>query len=251
MPHHSEKLIYANNEIFSDPYLKIFGDGNTVKGSSCHVVGNGNLVKAPLGFFASVVHGNHNHISGVAKVHGNGNHVLCHPRILTHIVGNHNVLYGNTSGQFVIDPSCRNTCFADPSEFPHSLPDPEVSISRIYQTYTDAFPSSSTLGSSDSSSNMVLTTTNRTNDAPPFVECPSAQDVKKFDICTPNDPKCIICREQNSICITVPCMHLRYCLGCARILCTDRKTGHVKRFGEVRCPECRVPLHAMKRVHWK
>jgi len=61
---------------------------------------------------------------------------------------------------------------------------------------------------------------------------------------------CCICLENVPNCIASPCMHMIYCVACARILCfgSKDKEENLKQHGEVSCAECRKEVHSIKRV---
>jgi Paired amphipathic helix repeat len=65
-------------------------------------------------------------------------------------------------------------------------------------------------------------------------------------------PACVICLENAPICAAIPCMHMSYCVHCARKLCfggSDETPSIVRYHGELTCPVCRQDVHAIKRVH--
>ena len=64
-----------------------------------------------------------------------------------------------------------------------------------------------------------------------------------------NEPACIICMMNKRCCVTQPCMHLSYCIGCARRLVFGESGMELKYRGEVECPECRTEVKRIVRVH--
>jgi hypothetical protein len=63
------------------------------------------------------------------------------------------------------------------------------------------------------------------------------------------EPTCIICLVNRRCCVTQPCMHLHYCIACARKLVFGSSGMELKYRGEVQCPECRVDVKKIVRVH--
>lgn len=80
------------------------------------------------------------------------------------------------------------------------------------------------------------------------VECPSQEEVSHDRPASEGAPACVICQENVPLCIALPCLHMSYCVECARSLCLHRETGTPKRKGRVNCAKCREPLHAVSRV---
>ena len=59
---------------------------------------------------------------------------------------------------------------------------------------------------------------------------------------------CIICLDNKPCCIALPCMHKKYCVQCARILCFGEDGTGLREFGAVECPECKEKILSIKRV---
>ena len=51
---------------------------------------------------------------------------------------------------------------------------------------------------------------------------------------------CVICLTNRRCCVTQPCMHLHYCISCARTLVFGKTGMELKYRGEVQCPDCRT-----------
>jgi hypothetical protein len=49
----------------------------------------------------------------------------------------------------------------------------------------------------------------------------------------PPSRTCIICHENQAVCVAFPCMHMSYCATCARSLCTENQKAKTK--GSVNC----------------
>ena len=60
---------------------------------------------------------------------------------------------------------------------------------------------------------------------------------------------CIICLTNRRCCVTLPCLHLSYCITCARRLVFGETGMELKYRGEVSCPQCRDSVKRIKRVH--
>lgn len=59
---------------------------------------------------------------------------------------------------------------------------------------------------------------------------------------------CVVCLENEPCCIATPCMHLIYCVKCARNLCFGPDGDNLKKVGEVKCAECRGEVKTIQRV---
>ena len=82
------------------------------------------------------------------------------------------------------------------------------------------------------------------------IECPSEAELPHDVAVDANDtdsPCCVICRAARPICVALPCMHLSYCVACARLMALD-DDGHPKRAGQVECAKCRKPVKGLRRV---
>eukprot|EP00977_Amphora_coffeiformis_P007868 scaffold1751_cov253-Amphora_coffeaeformis.AAC.4 len=87
-----------------------------------------------------------------------------------------------------------------------------------------------------------------TNSADPFVKCPTlAELVHDKEV---NDdgcgPVCIICHANMPLCVALPCLHMSYCVACARSMCCDEH-GRANKL-RVECAKCRQPIQAVSRV---
>lgn len=59
---------------------------------------------------------------------------------------------------------------------------------------------------------------------------------------------CIICLDNKPCCIALPCMHKKYCVKCARILCFGEDGTGLREIGAVECSECKKKITSIKRV---
>jgi len=65
-----------------------------------------------------------------------------------------------------------------------------------------------------------------------------------------NDEECcIICMTNRRCCVTMPCLHLSYCITCARRLVYGESGMEMKYRGEVKCPKCQDNVKIIKRVY--
>ncbi|MDB9801228.1 RING-HC finger protein [Flavobacteriaceae bacterium] len=63
--------------------------------------------------------------------------------------------------------------------------------------------------------------------------------------CTENKRlECVVCMENNAICVISPCMHIILCISCSIKMCK----GKAKR--SVRCLICDEPIKSIKRVYF-
>lgn len=60
---------------------------------------------------------------------------------------------------------------------------------------------------------------------------------------------CVICLVNRRCCITSPCMHLHYCVQCARNLVYGIDGREIKYRGDLKCPGCRKEVKKIVRVH--
>ena len=83
-----------------------------------------------------------------------------------------------------------------------------------------------------------------------FVEGPLPTDVlHDKSIPDGSDQKaCIVCLERVPCCVALPCMHLSYCIACARRMCFGQTGVELYERGKVKCAECRVAVDAIKRT---
>lgn len=78
------------------------------------------------------------------------------------------------------------------------------------------------------------------------VQCPTLEEVSHDKPSPEGSPACVICQERIPICIALPCLHMSYCVACARSLCLQAETGRPKR--QVQCAKCRQSVDAVSRV---
>ena len=105
-----------------------------------------------------------------------------------------------------------------------------------------------TLHRSDEGSSRSLNATPPSTDPSLLVQCPSVEDKQHDHLAGNGGGVCIICQENAPLCAAVPCMHMSYCVSCARSLCCTNTNGEQKRRGDVACAKCRVPVQAISRV---
>jgi len=79
------------------------------------------------------------------------------------------------------------------------------------------------------------------------VECPTLGElVHDREVLDDGGPVCIICQTNMPLCVALPCLHMSYCVSCARSMCCDEH-GQPKRV-VVHCAKCRRPARAVSRV---
>lgn len=81
------------------------------------------------------------------------------------------------------------------------------------------------------------------------VKGPDYTEVKQDKEAEEGEATCVVCLTNKRNCVTQPCMHLHYCVGCARALVFGRTGMELKYRGEVKCPDCRTEVKAIQRVH--
>lgn len=89
----------------------------------------------------------------------------------------------------------------------------------------------------------------RSRSEPEYTEGPPLSDLE-HDTVAPEDAKssCIICLERLPCCVAYPCMHVSYCVHCARRLCFGESGTDLLEKGTVKCAECRNPVESIKRI---
>lgn len=223
----SVDVIYAEGETFTQSYLHITGDDNIIRGDNCVIQGNQNEVDGDQ----CTVMGYKNNVSGDNCA------VIGHDNLISgdrnHVTGNYNFLTGNechASG--MANTLTGVNCTAEGSGNMLGRPAPNMT-SDEYQNfvapYIPQFASS-------------VAVTPRTD---PLIPCPSQEDAQN-DIKAESDATnvCIICRENIPQAVAVPCMHLSYCLGCARTMCCVPSSSS----SSVACAKCRQPATSLTRI---
>jgi hypothetical protein len=208
-----------------------------ISGSNLVVVGNNNLI---LGY-DNEVYGNDNTIQGDrVKVWGDKNKIIGNfAKVFT---GDYNSIdTNNQTGEFVY-PSGRNNTFvvrpppirplaARPPPPAAAAPPPRRLVLTIKKEKKRA---------RDDDDGEVL-----------FVEGPLPTDVlhdKPIPDGNADQKACIVCLERVPCCVALPCMHLSYCIACARRLCFGQTGVELYERGKVKCAECRVAVDAIKRT---
>ena len=202
-------------------------NGQRISGSNILVVGDDNLI---LGY-DNEIHGSNNTIRGDrVKVCGNNNKITGNfAKVLS---GDYNSIdTNNNTGEFVYPSGINNTFVIRPAL--------RVNIAAARPLVVHS---------------RVIEKKKRARDADEdvrFVEGPLPTDVHQ-DKNVPDgmvDQKtCIICLERVPCCVALPCMHLSYCITCARSLCFGASGTELYEVGKVKCSECRVVVDAIKRT---
>ena len=190
-------------------YQRYTGDNMTIYGDYNHVDGHNN-----------VVHGDYNAVTG--------NHNRCNGDYNT-VVGNHNHCNGDfneMSGQH-----CTNTGDGN-----------NVNGGTV-----------TTIHSGTSTFNFTANQTKKKQPAPSlskpsFVEGPTPPEAEHDTEALDDATACVICLDNVPNCIAIPCMHMVYCVACARIICFGADGTELKKKGTVECVECRAHVDAIKRV---
>ena len=73
----------------------------------------------------------------------------------------------------------------------------------------------------------------------PTVKCPTAEEEQHDK--PAGASSCIICQDRAPICIALPCLHLSYCVACARSMARQPPP-------RVTCAKCRQPVESLARV---
>lgn len=81
--------------------------------------------------------------------------------------------------------------------------------------------------------------------------CPAPEEVQHDRVAPPGGSICVICQENTPVCVALPCLHMSYCVACARALfchaeeCKSPEKGR----GTVQCAKCRKAVKAISRVY--
>ena len=223
-------VIYAEGETFTRPYLHVTGEDNIIRGDHCVVRGDHNQVD---GNFCTI-YGAKNSVSGErCAVIGHDNLV---PGSQNHVTGNYNFITGNECHAVGVANTLTGTnCTAEGDGNTLGRP---ASVDPIDFSY---FLSSS----AQFSSSVAVTATTTSTRTEPRIPCPSEADAQNDKKAEPDASNvCIICRENIPQAAAVPCMHLSYCLGCARTMCCVRSSSY-----KVNCAKCRQPAIALTRIY--
>ena len=206
----------------------VTGDRNTVNGKYSNVNGHDNVVD---GNSASVT-GHRNRVAGrYATAHGNDN-------ILT---GHHATAHGNNN-QVPAAPQY-NAAAGDPIQ---ALLQQQATMMAALQVQQDAAMQALQLPAPRRTARATtMTLASNVMQVPTLEECQHDVWIDADDTTT---PACVICREKVPLAAALPCLHMSYCLSCARVLCCDAATGQPKPLGAVNCAKCRQPCTAMRRV---
>lgn len=81
------------------------------------------------------------------------------------------------------------------------------------------------------------------------VMAPDHTEVQHDALAKDGEPTCIVCLENRRNCVILPCAHMHYCVDCSRRLVHGPTGMELKMRGEVTCPECRVEVKKIQRVH--
>ena len=82
-----------------------------------------------------------------------------------------------------------------------------------------------------------------------YVKFPSEQEENNdINVASGSGNTCVICLEKAPICVAMPCMHVAYCVACARSM-SLRENGRPKRHGTVKCAKCRQSVDKFARVY--
>lgn len=204
--------IEAHGSSFSGMNLTIKGDNNTVSGMNAIVYGDNNTVSR----MCARVYGNNNTVSGMwSKAYGYNN-----------------VVSGMNSQSF--GPR------AEPDEQPNRERRGGITIAGgvisggLFQ---------------DNTKKEKKKKKKRKEPEPIYVEGPTVAELEHDKIVADedNEKTCVICLTNKSLCAAVPCMHMSYCVKCARFLCFGEEDT-LKQVGTVKCAECRAQVNAIKRI---
>ena len=224
-------VTYAEGETFTRPYLHITGDDNTVCGDHCVIRGDHNQVD---GNFCTI-YGTKNTVSGEhCAVIGHDNLV---PGSQNHVTGNYNFITGNECHSVGIANTLTGmNCTAEGDG--NTLGRPASVQSNDYSQLIAA--------TGHFASSVAVTAETTSTRTEPRIPCPSEADALNDVKAEPDASNvCIICQENVPQAAAIPCMHLSYCLGCARTMCCVRSSSSYK----VNCAKCRKPAIAVTRVY--
>lgn len=252
------RTIYADNQTLTAnglDSLEIVGNNNVVTGYLVRICGNHNVVNTMFAFvsghYNSVkanqlcdVAGDFNHVQRMpgrcarhSTVQGNHNHVIAHDKVRFGVtVGeNDNCCYG---------PKVRvsggsNNRRADPHAFPTQRPTENALLvpasgSRAATAVVEALPE-------------ALVDAQTTSSCQAYVSCPTKEEqLQQGRLAESGRLVCVICAERETICAAFPCMHVSYCIQCARACCLDAEGRPQTR---VQCVKCRAVVKSFQRVY--
>jgi hypothetical protein len=72
------------------------------------------------------------------------------------------------------------------------------------------------------------------------IACPDEADLAKDKEALETETSCVICVENKSCCIILPCAHMNLCVKCSRRLCDGKRN--------VECPICKKKVDEIKYV---
>ena len=248
-----------NNNNIRGNHVSVYGNRNTVDGPSALVEGNQNNVSGSfpkVNGHSNVVHGNN------ASVRGNSNRVSGR---FTSAYGDRNRVTGEYASATGLENQVEHQGLPllDQREQAHDFlrqvqQHAMQQLRQQQELLANMFPrrlnrhaaaaaaaaAAATALAADASASVAVP-------AEELVEVPGEEELQFDERIDEDDveaPCCVICREQVPICVAMPCMHMAYCVACARRLCTDNHTGQPKPKGQVECCKCRKSVHAMRRV---
>jgi hypothetical protein len=211
----------CSNQRISGSNLVVVGNNNLILGYDNDVYGNNNTIQGDR----VKVWGDKNKIRGsFAKVFsGSDNTIDCRS-------GTGQIISLGRNNTFVVHPPPIRPLAARPPPPPVAAAPPRRLVLTIKKEKKRA---------RDDDDGEVL-----------FVEGPLPTDVlHDKSIPDGSDQKaCIVCLERVPCCVALPCMHLSYCIACARRLCFGQTGVELYERGKVKCAECRVAVDAIKRT---
>uniref|UniRef100_A0A7S3PC35 RING-type domain-containing protein n=1 Tax=Amphora coffeiformis TaxID=265554 RepID=A0A7S3PC35_9STRA len=247
-------LAQGDNNHFTGPYSRAHGHNNTLSGHDGFAIGNHNTLTGPN-----------------SRAEGAYNRVVVH-----HHNNNTTVVANDTTHPNTTDMSLQAmihlAIYQMHMQHEALMRVLRLSMSRINNTATtntsntNSTTSQETLSSESltahyaSSNRPALTVTHRTTNRrrrttsttrAPII--PDADEERHDKVATPGiDPVCIICHENLPQCAAMPCMHLSYCIACARAMCLipqggGTESGGRRRGAVIPCAKCRQPIQSMRR----
>jgi hypothetical protein len=205
----SNLVVVGNNNLVLGYKNEVYGENNTIQGDDVKVWGDKNKIK---GRRIHIISGSDNIIDGFGQIlsMGSNNIFLVHPSPPS--------------------PPIRRLT-ARPPPPAAAAPPPRRLVLTIKKEKKRA---------RDDDDGEVL-----------FVEGPLPTDVLHDKIIpdgNADQKACIVCLERVPCCVALPCMHLSYCIACARRLCFGQTGVELYERGKVKCAECRVAVDAIKRT---
>lgn len=217
-----------SNHLFGS-YSRASGNYNTLSGHDSYAAGENNTLTGP----DSRAVGADNRVDSAPGNNGNGSvnwNPIENPNIAIHaamILTFHQMHMQNEALIRILNATL--TRFSIPSNSP--------SANATFQQDTDRPDLAATSRTNlPSAAATVRTTTVR-------VKVPRVDEERYDKLAAPGEPVCIICRENLPLCAATPCMHVSYCIGCARALCLRQRDTSVQ------CAKCRQGIVSMVRVY--